>query len=103
MSDSEATRHEWTRRVAAAYDGWPEWLTPGTVPDVLPRAPEGEDSARDAGRGTAADVPIGDITSGWSWGLTQAEVERVDRRLVWEQRTGRTARAVREERTYWGL
>ncbi len=73
MSVAEAVRREWARRVAEAYDGWPTW------------------------------VPSDGTSPGWFWGIPQAELEDVDRRLRQEQQTGETARALRDERSFWGL
>jgi hypothetical protein len=103
VSDPEAARKEWARRAIEAYDGWPQWLTPGETPHALPWVPGGIENAGDAGRTTAADEPSSHTSSGWSWGMTQAELEEVDRRLRLTQRRGETARAIRAERTYWGF
>lgn len=100
MSDAEATRREWARRVTEAYEGWPRWLTPGAP---LPEDPGAGERARVAKTRTPADAPAGHPSSGWSWGLMPAEVEDVDRQLGLERRRGEAARAIRAERAYWGL
>jgi hypothetical protein len=100
MSDPETVRKDWARRVVEAYDGWPQWLAPGAAPQALPWAAEGTDSAGD---GAAADEPTSHSSSGWSWGIPADQMENLDRRLERAQWTGATARALRNERRYWGL
>ena len=100
VSDPEAVRRDWARRVVEAYDGWPQWLAPGVAPQALPWLAEGTDSAGD---GAAADEPTRRSTSGWSWGIPPDQLDDLDRRLGLAQRTGATARALQNERRYWGL
>jgi hypothetical protein len=65
----------------------------------MPEAAGGED----ADRRTAPDAATGRSSSGWSWGIPEAQLEDVDRRLRARERTGDTARALHAERAYWGL
>lgn len=77
MADAEAVRREWARRVTDQYEGWPDWAAPDA-----------------AGSRTG---------SGWSWGVPEEDLADLDLRLAFRQHTGDTARALREERAYWGL
>jgi hypothetical protein len=101
MPDPEAVRKEWARR--AAYDGWPDRPTPDAGRRAVPEVPGDGEDAQDAERTTAPDAGSGRTSTGWSWGVPEAEVEDVDERLWIAQRTGETARALRAERAYWGL
>jgi hypothetical protein len=103
MPDPEAARGEWARRAAESYDGWPEWPAPDAEPGAVPEDAGGGADAEDADRRMAPDAATGRTASGWSWGLPEAELEDVDRRLWARERSGDTARALRAERAYWGL
>lgn len=90
VSDPDAVRKQWARRITERYDGWPE--RPG------PEAASGEVDPR-----TAAPDQAGRTASGWVRGVAPDEVDKLDLALTMRQHTGETARALRAERAYWGL
>lgn len=98
MSDPDAVRTEWARRATDEYDGWPGWASPDAA-----AGPRTDEPAGHAEQSTTADAPTGRTASGWSWGVAPDELEDVDLQLALRQHTGETARALREERAYWGL
>lgn len=98
MTDPDEVRKAWARRVTEEYEGWPAWPTPDAPDDPSARESTGAAAVR-----TPADPPAGRTASGWAWGDAEGELDDVDPRLALRQHTGETARALREERAYWGL
>lgn len=98
MSDPEAVRRSWARTVAEEYDGWPDWPAPDAA-----AGPRTGEPAADASSPASAERHGGRTDSGWSWGMAPEELSGVDVQLTLRQHTGETARALQEERAYWGL